>query len=209
MVDVKICGIKTPETMTAALEGGARFVGLVFVPESPRYVEIEVAAYLAHFVPKDVYRVGLFQDPDDDTLRQTLQGVPLDMIQLHGRESPGRVAEIRHFTGLPVIKAVSIVSEADFAFVEGYQAAADWLLFDAATGGSGQAFDWRLLQQYCSKNPLSKPWMLAGGLNERNINEALSHLDPDAIDVSSGVESSRGSKDPDMIRAFLGLAGSL
>lgn len=209
MTDVKICGITTPEAMTAAIEGGARFIGLVFVPESPRFVEIGVAAYLARFVPKDIYKVGLFQDPADDELQQTLAEVPLNMLQLHGNESPGRVAEIRHLTGLPVIKAISIGSEKDLEKVQGYEAAADWLLFDAAQGGSGETFNWQLLQQYCSKNPLQKPWMLAGGLNDCNIKEALSILDPDALDVSSGVESTRGTKDPDKIRSFLAAAQAL
>lgn len=203
MTDVKICGIKTPDALTAAIEGGARFVGFVFVPESPRFVDIEVAAYLAHFVPHDVYKVGLFADPDDAVLTQTLHDVPLDMIQLHGHESPGRVAEIKHLTSLPVIKALSIQSQDDFAMVEGYEAAADWLLFDAARGGSGEAFDWSFLQQYCAAHSLTRPWMLAGGLNTENIKDALAALDPDAVDVSSGVESARGVKDPEKIRTFL------
>ncbi len=205
MADVKICGITTPEALTAAIDGGARFVGFAFVPESRRFIEIAVAAYLARFVPPDIYKVGLFQNPDDAVLQQTLQDVPLDMIQLHGQESPGRVVEIKHLTGLPVIKALSIASAEDFAMVEGYEAAADWLLFDSPKGGSGKNFDWSLLQQYCEKHALTRPWMLAGGLTQDNVKEALSLFDPDAVDVSSGVETD-GVKDPDKIRNFVHIA---
>lgn len=202
MPDVKICGITTPEALTAALESGARFVGFLFIPHSRHFIENEVAAYLAHYVPADVYKVGLFQDADDDTITRVLQEVPLDILQLHGKESPGRVAEIKHMTGLPVMKALSVQSEGDFAMIEGYEAAADWLLFDSPKGGSGKTFDWTLLQQYCDKHPLKRPWMLAGGLNADNIKDALTILDPDALDVSSGVETD-GAKDPVKIRAFL------
>lgn len=205
MPDVKICGIMTPDAMTAALEGGARFVGFLFIPSSRHAVDPEVAAYLSHFVPNDVYKVGLFQDADDAHIFRVLQEVPLDMLQLHGAESPGRVAEIKHLTGLPVIKALSLQSADDFAMIEGYEAIADWLLFDAPKGGSGKTFDWSLLRQYCDKTPLTRPWMLAGGLNEGNVKEALALLDPDAVDVSSGVETD-GIKDPVKIRRFIEIA---
>lgn len=202
MPDVKICGITTPEALTAALENGARFVGFLFIPSSRHFIENEVAAYLAHYVPPDVYRVGLFQDADDAAIRKVLQEVPLDMLQLHGKESPGRVAEIKQMSGLPIIKALSIQSSDDFAMIEGYEAAADWLLFDSAKGGSGKTFDWTLLQQYCVDHPLKRPWMLAGGLTVDNIKDALAMLDPDALDVSSGVETD-GAKDPAKISVFL------
>ncbi len=202
MPDVKICGITTPDAMTAALESGARFVGFLFIPSSRHAIEPEAAAYLAHFVPSDVYKVGLFQDADDAHITRVLQEVPLDMLQLHGKESPGRVAEIKQLTGLPVIKALSLQSEADFAMIEGYEAIADWLLFDAPKGGSGKTFDWHLLRRYCQRTPLIRPWMLAGGLNEANIGDALSLLDPDAVDVSSGVETG-GVKDATKIRRFV------
>lgn len=208
MTDVKICGITTPEALTVAIENGARFVGFVFVPGSPRVLEPEVAAYLAHFVPKDIYRVGLFADADDAKIQRILGEVPLDILQLHGIESPGRVAEIKHLSGLPVIKALSLQSESDFEKVEGYEAAADWLLFDAATGGSGQAADWDLLHQFFARHPIRKPWMLAGGLQAGNIASALALLDPDALDVSSGVENTRGVKDPEKIRDFLQTAAT-
>ncbi len=206
MTGVKICGIKTPEAMTAAIKGGARFVGLVFYEPSPRFVDLETAKYLASYVPADIYRVGLFVDPDDETLQKTLNEVPLDMIQLHGHESPGRIAEIKAAFSLPVIKAISISDKEDLDKVPGFEAAADWLMFDAKSGGSGESFDWTVLQQFLDENPLKKPWFLAGGLTEENINAALEALSPSALDVSSGVESQRGVKDPAKIKAFLNAA---
>jgi phosphoribosylanthranilate isomerase len=206
MTDAKICGITTPDAMTAAIEGGAGFVGLVFFPPSPRFVTLEVASYLASYVPSHVRKVGLMVDPDDVTLETILNSVRLDMLQLHGRESPGRVAEIKHKFGVPVMKAMAVATEADLAMVPGYEAAADWLLFDAKPapasaipGGNGLPFDWALLKNFSS----SRPWMLAGGLTADNVAAALSVLEPDAVDVSSGVESAPGVKDPAKIRAFL------
>ena len=209
MVDVKICGLKTPEAMTAALDGGARFVGFVFHAPSPRHVDLETASYLASYVPADVYRVGLFVDPDDAALETTLNAVHLNMIQLHGHESPGRVAEIKAKFSLPVIKALSITGTHDFDHIPGYEAAADWLMFDAQSGGSGETFNWELLQTYLNENPLKKPWFLAGGLTEKNIEQAMELLEPSALDVSSSVESARGVKDPAKISAFLAKAASL
>jgi len=208
MADVKICGIKTPDALTAAIEGGARFIGFLFIPQSRHFIENEVAAYLAHYIPHDVYKVGLFQDADDAAITTVLREVPLDMLQLHGTESPGRVAEIKHLTGLPVMKAISVRSQDDFAMIEGYEAAADWLLFDGPKGGSGTSFDWSLLQQYCNTHSLKRPWMLAGGLNAENVHTALNLFDPDAVDVSSGVETD-GAKDPEKIKAFISTALSL
>jgi phosphoribosylanthranilate isomerase len=206
MTDVKICGISTPEAMTAAIDGGARFVGLVFYPKSPRAVSLEVAAYLASYVPHDVRIVGLFVDPTDELLRTTLDTVRLDMLQLHGTESPGRVAEIKTAFGVPVMKAISVASADDLQMVPGYEAAADWLLFDARApadaaipGGNGLPFDWTILKDFSA----SRPWMLAGGLTSENVSAALAVLEPDALDVSSGVESAPGIKDPAKIRAFL------
>lgn len=206
MTDAKICGITTPEAMTAAIDGGARFVGLVFYPKSPRFVDIEVATYLARYVPTGVRAVGLFVDPDDETLERTLSNVQLDMIQLHGHESPGRVAEIKHKFGLQVIKAMSVASPQDLEKVPGYEVAADHLMFDAKPqasdslpGGNGLAFDWNILKGMETKHP----WFLAGGLTPENILEAITKLSPDIVDVSSGVESKPGVKDTAKIAAFL------
>lgn len=204
MSDVKICGLSTPDALTAAIEAGADFVGFVFHPKSPRFVSLEVAAYLASYVPAHVRKVGLFVDPSDELLQQTLDAVRLDMLQLHGHESPGRVMEIKHQFGVPVMKALSVATEDDLAMVPGFEVAADWLLFDAKgtpdmPGGNGLPFDWTLLKDFAS----SRPWMLAGGLTAENVAQALSVLDPDAVDVSSGVESAPGIKDADKIRAFV------
>lgn len=206
MTDAKICGIKTPEAMTAAIDGGARFVGLVFYPKSPRAVDIEVASYLARYVPTGVRAVGLFVDPDDETLERTLSGVQLNMIQLHGHESPGRIAEIKHRFGLQIIKAISISDTKDLDHVPGFEAAADHLMFDAKPrpddtlpGGNGLPFDWEILKGFETQHP----WFLAGGLNADNVGEAIERLNPDIVDVSSGVESEPGIKDPAKIKAFL------
>ncbi|PZQ48618.1 MAG: phosphoribosylanthranilate isomerase [Micavibrio aeruginosavorus] len=207
---VKICGINSPNAMTAALEAEADFIGLVFHPSSPRFVEIEVAAYLAGYVPDSVKTVGLFVEPDDKTLTETLENVRIDMIQLHGMESPRRVADIKARFGLPVIKALPISSRDDLLDADDYASSADWLLFDAKgtadqPGGHGLPFDWALLKDF--QSPL--PWMLAGGLTPSNVAEAVALLRPPAVDVSSGVEASRGIKDPAKIRAFIEAARSL
>ncbi len=199
MTLVKICGLKTPDAMTAALEDGADFVGLVFHDPSPRHVEIEVAAYLASYVPDSVKVVGLFVDPDDRKLEEILANVRLDMIQLHGTESPTRVAEIKAKSGKPVIKALSIASPEDVAGITAYEEAADWTLLDSRGGGTGKSFDWALLDGMT----FEKPWMLAGGLTPNIVKGAIHRLKPTAVDVSSGVESSRGVKDVDIIRSFI------
>lgn len=203
MTKVKICGLSTPETITTAIENGADFIGFVFYPPSPRHVEIEVAKYLANSIPDAVKIVGLFVTPNDQTLQEVLNDVPLSMIQLHGGERPERVAEIKETFGLPIIKAISIENRDDLVKIDSYETVADWLLFDAKgeelPGGNGIAFDWEILKGYQGE----KPWMLAGGLTPENVNEALSILSPDAVDVSSGVETAPGQKDANKIEAFL------
>lgn len=206
MTAVKICGITTPETLTAAIEGGASYVGLVFYPPSPRYAAPDLAAYLASYVPDAVKKVGLFVEPDDKTLEDILRQVPLDMIQLHGHESPDRVLYIKERFGLPVMKALPVRTKADLAAVPDYTNVADWLLFDAKAppgatlpGGNGLPFDWILLEGFQSQTP----WMLAGGLTPDNVAEALRRLSPDAVDVSSGVETAPGAKSPEMIEKFI------
>jgi len=212
MTQVKICGITDPESMTAAIESGADFVGLVFYPPSPRYVETPQAAYLASYVPKTVKKVGLFVNPTDELLQQILNEVPLDMLQLHGKERPERIQEIKDTFRLPVIKCISVAAKSDVDTAQKYEDAADWIMFDAKAdpnvsqlpGGNGLAFDWTLLQQFRSKTP----WFLAGGLTPENVREAIELLNPNAVDVSSGVERAPGEKDPGKIRDFLKLARS-
>lgn len=203
MTKVKICGLSTPETITTAIEAGADFIGLVFYPKSPRHVKLEVARYLAQSIPDTTEIVGLFVNPDDALLEQTLNEVPLTMIQLHGSETPERVSEIKQKFKLPIIKALSIETASDLTNAKNYENIADWLLFDAKgtelPGGNGIAFDWNILKNYQS----STPWMLAGGLTPDNITEAIKITTPNAVDVSSGVESSAGVKDVNKIRSFL------
>ncbi len=208
MTKVKICGLSEPTTLTAAIEAGADFIGLVFYPPSPRHIEIEVAKYLSSFIPNNVQIVGLFVNPSDEELTQTLNDVPLTMIQLHGDESPERISEVKEKFTLPVMKALPISSPEDLNAISAYDEVADWLLFDAKgeelPGGNGTAFDWNILKGYEG----TKPWMLAGGITPDNISEALNILSPDTLDVSSGVESAKGVKDADKIRSFISTAKS-
>lgn len=204
MTQVKICGVKTPEAISAAASAGARFIGLVFAPRSPRLLAAEQAALLARAVPTGVKIVGLFVSPTDDDLAYIGGRVPLDMIQLHGDESPARILSIKARLGLPIIKAIPVATRHDLDTVSEFEQVADWLLFDAKSstpseGGNGLAFDWGLL----AGQKFQKPWMLAGGLNTENIAAALAVLNPDAVDVSSGVESEIGIKDHAKITAFI------
>lgn len=205
MTAVKICGLSEPETLKAAILAGARFVGFVFYPPSPRFVDFDIAYELARQVPTGVRSVGLFVDPSDEELHRITSSIQLDMIQLHGNETPRRVAEVKAKTNMPVMKAIRVATESDLEGIEGFEAAADWLLFDSRPpkadlpGGTGESFDWSILKG----REFKKPWMLGGGLNEGNVKEALSILSPTAVDVSSSVEVSRGVKDAGKIKSFI------
>jgi len=209
-LDVKICGVTTPEAVEAAAAGGARYVGLVFYPPSPRAVSPELGWQLARRVRTGVRVVGLFVEPTDDELQDVVGRVPLDLIQLHGDESPARVAEVRAALSMPVMKAIRVAEAADLAAVPAYADAADRLLFDAKPpknvtalpGGNGLTFDWTLL----AGRTWPKPWMLSGGLDAGNVAEAVRMTGARAVDVSSGVEDRPGHKDPERIRAFLAAA---
>ncbi|MHA1601297.1 MAG: phosphoribosylanthranilate isomerase [Alphaproteobacteria bacterium] len=207
-IEVKICGINSRPTLAAAIDGGAAYVGLNFYPPSPRFVSIEQAAALSAAIPEGVAKVGLLVDADDALIARILAVVPLDMLQLHGSESPARVSEIRSGFGRPVMKAVKIESAEDVTGAEAYCGAADRLLFDAKPpkgmigalpGGNAISFDWRLLAG--RRWPL--PWMLSGGLDAGNVAEAVSVSGTPAVDVSSGVEDRPGVKNPEKISAFL------
>lgn len=212
-VQAKICGITTPDAMQAAVAGGARFVGLVFFPKSPRYVAPALAADLARAVPTGVRVVGLFVDPEDEELEHVLASVPIDMIQLHGAETPARVAEIRGRFQMPVMKAIAVAEPADLDRARTYEAAADRLLFDAKPpknvtalpGGNGLPFDWSLL----AGQSWRLPWMLSGGLTPANLAEAVAATGASAVDVSSGVEDRPGHKDPVLVTRFLEEASRL
>ncbi|WP_282601619.1 phosphoribosylanthranilate isomerase [Paracoccus sp. PARArs4] len=209
MADVKICGLRDMAQLAAAIEAGARYVGFVFFPKSPRAVTPDEAAQLVTEVPVGVARVGLFVNPDDALLTEVLDKAPLDIIQLHGKESPERVSEVRALTGLPVMKAIGVSGPDDLGQLTEYGLVADMLLVDAKAprdavlpGGNGLAFDWRLL---VGRRWL-RPWMLAGGLTPDNVAEAVRLTGAPVVDVSSGVESAPGVKDPDRIRAFIDAA---
>jgi phosphoribosylanthranilate isomerase len=208
-IRVKICGLREPAHVDAAVRAGAAYVGLVFFAKSPRNLSADEAARLAAAVPAGVAKVALTVDADDATLDALLDRVPLDMLQLHGRETPERVAEVRARFGLPVMKAVGIAGEEDLPALEEFGRVADQLLVDAkppkdATlpGGNGLAFDWRLI----AGRRWPVPWMLAGGLTADNVVEAIRLTSARQVDVSSGVESAPGVKDEGMIASFIAAA---
>ncbi len=207
-VTAKICGLNDASAVTAAVAGGASHIGLVFYPPSPRRVTPRQAAALSAQVPGEVCKVGLFVDPDSDTLAATFAEVGLDLVQLHGDESPERVAAIRERFDVPVMKAIRVSCEADVAGAQAYAGVADRLLFDARApatrldalpGGNALAFDWRLL----AGRRWPVPWMLSGGLDADNVAEAVEISGAHAVDVSSGVEDRRGHKSLARIAAFL------
>jgi len=209
-VSVKICGLSTPETLDASVEAGARYVGFVFYPPSPRSVTPERAAELALRVPPGVAKVGLVVAPDDALLDEIARVVPLDMIQVHKVHDPVRLAAIGERVGLPVIAAAPIAKPEDVDAAIRFAEPAQMILFDAkpaqdATlpGGNGIRFDWRLL----STRRIPKTWMLAGGLTPDNVAEAVALTGAKNVDVSTGVEKSLGEKDSDCIAAFIRNAG--
>ena len=203
-VEAKICGLSTPETVDAAVRFGARYVGFVTYPKSPRHISTETMRLLGTKVPKSVTRVGLFVDPDDALLDEKLATGALDMLQLHGSETPERVAAIRQRTGKPVMKAIKVTAASDVEHgIKAYESVVDRLMFDAAEGtlpgGNAKAFDWTFL----SGRTIALPWFLAGGLTPENVAEAVRVTGAHAVDVSSGVEETRGVKSIDRIRTFL------
>ncbi len=203
---VKVCGLKTPETLDAALDAGADFVGFVFFPPSPRNLVFENAPALGARVRGRAKKVALTVDADDATFERIVQTLKPDMLQLHGHESPERLTQLKARYGLPVMKALPVETRADLSAVETYAPIADWLLFDArpprdATrpGGLGKTFDWTLLRDL---DP-GLLFMLSGGLDASNVAQALRVTHAPAVDVSSGVERAPGEKDPDKIRDFV------
>jgi phosphoribosylanthranilate isomerase len=203
---VKICGLSTPETLDVALDAGADMVGFVFFRPSPRNISFEQARTLEGRVQGRAKKVALSVDADDALLEQIVAALKPDMLQLHGHETPQRVAAIRESFGLPVMKVLPIETKADLAAIAPYTGVTDRLLFDArpprdATrpGGLGKPFDWHLLEGL----DLSIPFMLSGGLDPVNVAEALRITGAPGVDVSSGVESAPGVKDVEKIRAFI------
>jgi phosphoribosylanthranilate isomerase len=211
-VRVKICGLRTPGDVAAVAAAGAAYAGLVFFPKSPRHLTLAAARDLALAAPDGLCKVALTVDADDATLDAILDAVPLDMLQLHGHETPARVAEVRARYGLPVMKAMGVADEGDLAGLMEMSLAADQLLIDAKPpkgadlpGGNGLAFDWRLLVG----RKWLRPWMLAGGLTPGNVAEAVRLTGARQVDVSSGVESAPGVKDAARIAAFVEAAQGL
>ena len=205
-VKIKICGLSTPEAIKAAVQAGASHIGFVFFEKSPRNVTAEQVADLAANIPEGIIKTGVFVNPSDDQLARILDQAPLDLIQLHGAESPARVQAVRDRFGLPVMKAVGIADESDLPAIADYARVCDQLLIDAKPprhaklpGGNGLAFDWRLI----AGRKWAVPWMLAGGLNTANVAEAAHLTGASQLDVSSGVESGPGRKDNDKIAAFI------
>ena len=209
-VEAKICGLSTPETVDAAVRFGARWVGFVSYPPSPRHISTETMRALGARVPKGVGRVGLFVDPDDALLDEKIATDALDLLQLHGAETPERVVAIKRRTGKPVMKVIKVAAPEDVERdIAAYAPVADRLMFDIADGtlpgGNAKAFDWTILSGRC----VPVPWFLAGGLTPGNVAEAVRVTSALTVDVSSGVESSRGVKSIELIRAFLAQTASL
>lgn len=213
-VAVKICGLNSSEAVAAAVAGGARFTGFVFYPPSPRDLTPEQAAALIAGVAPGITRVGVFVDPDDETLEKVLAKAPLDLLQFHGAETPARLGAIKQRFRRKVMKAIRVAGELDLQAAKDFLSVADWLMFDAKPpkdfqnalpGGNALAFDWELLRQ--KHWPL--PWMLSGGLTVDNLADAAKISRAEVLDVSSGVERRPGEKDPAKIRAFLARAKAL
>jgi phosphoribosylanthranilate isomerase len=203
---VKICGLSTRETLDVALESGADMVGFVFFPPSPRHLSLEVARDLGRIVKHRAAKVALTVDADDATLGGIVEALQPDLLQLHGRESADRLRDIKRKFALPVMKAIAVETSADLAILPEYAGGADRILFDArppkeATrpGGLGAVFDWHILENL----DLAVPFMVSGGLHAGNVAEAARITRSGGVDVSSGVERASGTKDPDMIRAFI------
>ncbi|MEM1131176.1 MAG: phosphoribosylanthranilate isomerase [Pseudomonadota bacterium] len=208
-IRVKICGLTAADDVAAAVDAGAGYVGFVLFPKSPRNVSVARARDLALAVSPGVAKVGLLVDPDDAFLDEVLAAVPFDILQLHGRETPQRVAEVRSRIGLPVMKAVGVAETEDLDALARYEEVADMLLVDAKPprdadrpGGHGLPFDWRIL----ANRQWARPWMLAGGLTPDNVATAISLTGARQVDVSSGVEHAPGKKDAAKIAAFCAAA---
>jgi len=203
---VKICGLSTSETLETALDAGADMVGFVFFPPSPRHVSLETGRALGRQVKRRALKVALTVDADDATLDNIMDALSPDIFQLHGHESVARLRDIKQRFGRPVMKAVPVASAADLAVLPGYAAVADRILFDARApkdatrpGGLGAPFDWQLLQNL----ELDLPYMVSGGLYADNVAEAVRVTRAGGVDVSSGIESAPGVKDPELIKAFI------
>ena len=205
-VRVKICGLRRIADVEAVARSGAAYFGLNFFPKSPRFVTLDLARELALAAPLGLAKVALVVDADDATLDTIVEAMPLDMLQLHGHETPDRVAQVRARYGLPVMKVLGVADEGDLADLLSYQTVADQIMIDAKPpkgavlpGGNGLTFDWRLV----AGRRWLRPWMLAGGLTAQNVAEAVRLTGARQVDLASGVELAPGVKDAGMIAAFM------
>jgi phosphoribosylanthranilate isomerase len=205
-VTIKICGLSTPNTLQAALDAGTDMVGFVFFAPSPRNISFDLARGLSSLAKGQADKVALSVDADDALLDQAVAALQPDILQLHGKESPARIAVLKDRYKLPVMKAIHVSEAADLAVMNEYEDIADRLLFDAKPpkgavlpGGNGAVFDWTILHGVKT----AKPWMLSGGLDASNVSEAIHVTRAHGVDVSSGVESAPGIKDEGLIRAFV------
>lgn len=211
-VHVKICGLTTEEALSATIEGGAAMAGFVFVERSPRHLaDLGVAAALTRMADGRIKRVGLFVNPTPEQIERVLSRASLDLLQLHGSESPTLCALLKQRFGLPIIKALPVEQKKDLTAAPAYFACADYFLFDAKApqaalpGGNALAFDWSVVQNI----DLPRPWILAGGLTAENVRNAVNISTTEWVDVSSGVEDRVGHKSPALIRHFLACSASL
>ncbi len=207
-ITVKICGLSTQPTLAAAIAAGADMAGFVFYDKSPRHIPVSVARALGALAAGRIKKVALTVDAGDDALDEIVKALAPDFLQLHGSETPTRVAAVKARFKLPIIKAIGVATQDDVKAAAVY-AAADWLLYDAKPapgaalpGGNGLPFDWRLLENIAP----GQPWLLSGGLNPDNVAQALRFTRAPGVDVSSGVESARGVKDVNRIAAFTAAA---
>lgn len=207
-ISVKICGLSTPETVRAAVDAGASHTGFMFYERSPRNVTVGEAADLRALLPADVEAVSILVNAEDAFIQAVVEGMRPDLLQLHGSETPERVAEIKNRTGVRVMKVVSVADADDVATADLYEKVADLLLFDAKPpksmanalpGGNALSFDWSLIADV----PHRLPWMLSGGLTPDNVAEAITRTGARMVDVSSGVEDAPGRKNEALIRAFI------
>ena len=208
-MNVKICGVKRPQDITAVVDAGARYIGLNFFPKSPRYVSPQEAAKLAIETPEGICKVALVVNPTDADLDELTALVPIDMVQLHGAETPDRVQEIKSRYGLPVMKAVGVADASDLPMLDIYAQVADQILVDTKApkgadlpGGNGLSFDWGLI----AGRRWLVPWMLAGGLNANTVREAVRITGANQVDLASAVESAPGVKDARLIQEFCAAA---
>jgi phosphoribosylanthranilate isomerase len=209
---VKICGLRTPETLRASIDGGADMVGFVFFAKSPRNITTDQAHALSATIAGKAEKIALFVDPDDETISTVVASLRPDWLQLHGAETPERVASIRRNFGIPILKAIGVASIDDIALAEAYGCSADRFLFDAKPpenaqlpGGNGLAFDWALLRDHQTQTG-RRNWLLSGGLTPENVGAAIKLTGAPGVDVSSGVENAPGEKSAEKICAFIAAA---